>query len=328
MTETTPDSALLCEAVELACRAPSLHNSQPWRWVAKGSTLHLYAELTRVMTSADPQGREIYLSCGAALDHLVVAMAAAGWDTAVQRFPDPHVPQYVASMEFRPAPQPVTDECRSRADAVRVRRTDRRAFEAPSNRAGLEVLLRQTVIPYHMMFDVVLDDARPRLAEASRLTEAIRQNDPSYEAELAWWASSRVPHAGLSYSALPSAAQSGHVDVARRFPATRWRSLDDDRSNDHSMIVVLSTSDEDARLEVLRCGEALSAVLLECTMAGMATCTLTHMTELAQSRELIRRLTGQRGLPQLLIRVGQVPPVVDIVTTPRRPLSDVLEFRD
>jgi nitroreductase len=327
MTEMTPDPALLCDAVEMACRAPSLHNSQPWRWVAKGPTLHLYADLSRVMTSADPQGREIYLSCGAALDHLTVAMAAAGWDTDVQRFPDPHVPLHVAAMDFRPA-QPVTDESRARADAMRVRRTDRRAFEAPRNRTSLEVLLRQTVIPYHVMFDVVLDDARPRLAEASRLTEAIRQNDLSYEAELTWWASSRVPHAGLSDSVMPSAAQSGRVDVARRFPATRQHSLDDDRGNDRSMIVVLSTFDEDARLEVLRCGEALSAVLLECTMAGMATCTLTHMVELAQSRELIRRLTGQRGLPQLLIRVGLVPPEGDIVTTPRRPLTEVLEFRN
>ena len=55
MTETAPEPALLCDAVELACRAPSLHNSQPWRWVAKGSTLHLYADLSRVMTAADPR---------------------------------------------------------------------------------------------------------------------------------------------------------------------------------------------------------------------------------------------------------------------------------
>ena len=88
------------------------------------------------------------------------------------------------------------------------------------------------------------------------------------------------------------------------------------------MIMVLSTSDEDARHDVLRCGEALSAVLLEATMAGLTTCTLTHMTELAQSREL-------RMLPNLLIRFGEAPPPEgDIAATPRRPLSEVLEFRD
>ena len=78
-------------------------------------------------------------------------------------------------------------------------------------------------------------------------------------------------------------------------------------SADQSKVVVLSTHHEDTRLDLLRCGEALSALLLECTMAGLATCTLTHMTELAPSRQVIHELTGQHGLPQLLVRVGQAP---------------------
>ena len=88
-----------------------------------------------------------------------------------------------------------------------------------------------------------------------------------------------------------------------------------------------STHHEDARLDVLRSGEALSAVLLECTVAGLATCTLTHMTELASSREIVRGLIGQRGTPQLLIRVGQTT-VADpeVAPTPRKRLADVLEF--
>lgn len=41
---TTPGSELLKEAVRLACRAPSVHNSQPWRWVAEGGTLRLFLD--------------------------------------------------------------------------------------------------------------------------------------------------------------------------------------------------------------------------------------------------------------------------------------------
>ncbi len=93
------------------------------------------------------------------------------------------------------------------------------------------------------------------------------------------------------------------------------------------MILVLSTHEDD-RGDVLRCGEALSTVLLECTVAGLATCTLTHMTEMAPSRDIIRRLTGQSGVPQLLIRVGRTPPREQhIPATPRRPLSEVLTLR-
>ena len=80
-------------------------------------------------------------------------------------------------------------------------------------------------------------------------------------------------------------SETARVDVARHFPLTAQGQRLNDNNVDQSKIVVLSTHHEDTRLNVLRCGEALSALLLDCTMAGMATCTLTHMTELAPSRE-------------------------------------------
>ena len=97
---------------------------------------------------------------------------------------------------------------------------------------------------------------------------------------------------------------------------------------DQSIVLVLST-DEDTHDDALRCGEALSAVLLECTLAGKATCTLTQLTELWSSRNLIGTLTGRAAMQQVLIRVGEalalgeVPPM-----TPRRPLREVLAFHD
>jgi hypothetical protein len=68
--------------------------------------------------------------------------------------------------------------------------------------------------------------------------------------------------------------------------------------------------------------------LLECTMAGLATCPVTHLTEVAVTRELIRSLMGYDAVPQVLIRVGvvsvteKVPP-----PTPRRLLSEVLRLK-
>jgi hypothetical protein len=58
----------LTSIVELACRAPSLHNSQPWRWVLDDSALHLFADHTRIGHRTDSAGREVILSCGVALD--------------------------------------------------------------------------------------------------------------------------------------------------------------------------------------------------------------------------------------------------------------------
>jgi hypothetical protein len=85
------DTEVIKDAVRVACRAPSLHNSQPWRWVLEGDSLQLFADPHRVVRRTDRSGREALISCGVVLDHLRVAMAAAGWTANVDRFPNPHV---------------------------------------------------------------------------------------------------------------------------------------------------------------------------------------------------------------------------------------------
>lgn len=328
MTQTEPGKDVIREAVTLACRAPSLHNSQPWRWILDSSGLHLFADRMRVVLSTDSTGREVLLSCGAVLDHLRVAMAAAGWDTTVERFPDPHDPDHVAALKFTKI-SIVTDAQRDRANAILARRTDRLPFDAPPEWPSMEVRLRLTVIPHHVMTDIVLDRDRPILAEASRLTEQLRSCDPSYQSELDWWTSPFALVDGVPQTSLVSDSEAGRVDVARTFPSAGATERRRDIVADRSKIIVLSTSHEDVRADVLRCGEALSAVLLECTLAGLATCTLTHMTEVAPSRDVIRQLMGQTGSPQLLIRIGVAPSDDQGQThaTPRRPVSEVLEIR-
>src|SRR6188472_853778 len=96
------DAEVIRNAVRLACRAPSLHNSQPWRWVLEGDSLQLFADPNRVVRRTDRSGREALISCGVVLDHLRVAMAAAGWTANVDRFPNPINRRHLASVDFSP----------------------------------------------------------------------------------------------------------------------------------------------------------------------------------------------------------------------------------
>jgi hypothetical protein len=326
MTPTGPERQVVRDAVMLACRAPSLHNSQPWRWVSDGAELHLFADRKRLVQVADFSGRELILSCGAALDHLRVAMAAAGWDARTHRFPNADEPDHLASLDFARLPT-TTDVQRQRADAILRRRTDRLPFAVPRNWAALESQLRSAIGADDVALDVVPEDAREQLAEASRLTEALRRGDPTYQSELRWWTSPFELDQGVPPSSRVAASEVGRVDVARSFPTAGYGGRRPQIEEDHSKILVLSTRDDD-RGDVLRCGEALSTVLLECTVARLATCTLTHMTEVSPSRDLIRQITGQDGLPQLLIRVGRTPTnEQQVPVTPRRPVTEVLDFR-
>ena len=325
MPDTLMDTDILRAAVQLACRAPSLHNSQPWQWVAEGVGLHLYVDRNRILPSTDKSGREAHIGCGAVLDHLCAAMAAAGWTANVDRFPDSNNPGHLASLDFSPMGR-VTDQHRNRATAIRHRRTDRLPFAAPRNWASFEPLLRNAVDAKAVHLDVIAEERHSELARASRLTESLRLYDSSYHTELFWWTGHFESSDGIPRSSLLSAAENDRVDVGRTFPVSAHNERPVGIGQDQSTVLVLST-DGDTRDEALRCGEALSAVLLECTLAGMATCTLSHLTELQSSRHLIGTLTGRAAMPQLVIRVGEaralgeLPPI-----TPRRPLPDVLRF--
>jgi hypothetical protein len=317
---------MIKNVVQPACRAPSLHNSQPWRWVADDGGLHLFADRARIGHHTDSTGREVIISCGAVLDHLRVAAAGAGWRAAIERLPNSNDPNHLATIEFREMDF-VSDHERELAEAIKHRRTDRLPFAAPPGWDEFEPIVHSVIDDHVVHLDVIDDNGRPALATVSRLTERLRHHDASYEAEMLWWTGYSDPHEGIPPTALVSDAEAARVDVGRQFPAGVHGHRRPGIDRDHSLVLVLSTYD-DSRDNVLRCGESLSAVLLECTAAGLATCTLTHMIEIHSSREAVRRLTGRVAEPQVLIRVGRAPRHEwPPPPTLRRALSDVLELR-
>lgn len=326
MTRATANTEIVAKAIRLACRAPSLHNSQPWRWVVGEAVVDLFVDHERVIRSADSSGREALISCGAALGHFRIAMAAAGWKANVDAFPNPSERDHLASLDFSPA-EYVTAAERDRAEAILRRRTDRLPFHAPSHWESTEPALRNTIDHVNVSLDVLADDARPTLAVASRLAESSRRYDEYYHDEMHWWTEPFRGYQGVPPSALVSEGERERVGFNRSFPVTQHRDRRPDVRTDEAKVLVLSTPAY-TRADALNCGEALSTVLIECTIVGLATCTLTHITELPKSRAVIQELTGSRAFPQLLIRVGNAPALEDTpAPTPRRPLSEVMQMK-
>jgi hypothetical protein len=326
MRDTKADAGTIKNAVQLACRAPSLHNSQPWRWLSTGSTVELFLDKDRVLYSTDHSGREALLGCGAVLDHFRVAMAAAGWATNVDRFPNPNNRVHLASVDFSPM-QFTTEGHHQRANAILERRTDRLPFAEPPDWSVLGPQLKRAVTTDAVRLDAIDDEFRQELAEASALSESLRLYDSAYHSELSAWTQPFELSEGIPHSALISATESERVDVARQFPVTHNSDRRFELGHDHAKIVVLSTYDNEPN-SVLQCGEMLSAVLLEATMAGLATCTLTHVTELHAGRDIVASLIGQTTTPQVLIRVGLAPSIGERPpATPRRTIDKVFQVR-
>lgn len=139
MAGTFPDATSLETALDRAARAPSIANAQPWHWRVRAGHVDLFADWNRRLGDADHDRRDVVLSCGAVLDHCVVALAAAGWASEVRRFPDPDDAGLLATFALgERSPGGGSIEL---AEAIGHRRADRRRFAArPIPAPTLELL--------------------------------------------------------------------------------------------------------------------------------------------------------------------------------------------
>lgn len=314
---------LIKKVVELAGRAPSLHNSQPWQWVIVATGLQLWLDRSRIVRNTDRGGREALISCGAALDHLRAAAAASGWQTFVERFPNPNRPEHLATVGFRPA-EFVSAATRARADAVLPRRTHRLPLRAPDGLDVLMPVLQHLIDTDSVRLDALPEELLPELLEASAQTEAARRYDASYQAELNWWTAPFELDQGIPPALLNGVADNDRVPANRNFPAAGHPAGRGGVDHDQAAVLVLSTPG-DTPADAVACGEALSMVLLKCTAAGLATCTVSHVTELDAARAVVAELVGRHGIPQVLIRVGRASELDEHPPrTPRRELRDIL----
>lgn len=318
----------LAEAVQHALRAPSVHNTQPWRWRIDDTegVIELYADRGRHLSATDPDGRDLLISCGAALDHLVVALAHAGLQATTHRFPDPENSLHLASVQIIGTP-----DAKSAAlfPAIHRRHTDRRRF---SHRPVPPGLIRQ-LVDAAARTGVVLhpvQHAQERFA-AVLVDAAARQRwTPGYPAELHIWtrrhgaARDGIPSTVIAHPPTGLPGPSGlrrfpHAELAQPLPPT-GHGLPDDAA----AFLVLATA-EDRPEDRLRAGEALSRVLLTATRAGLATTPLSQATEVSASRTLLREVVGIPEQPQLVLRVGwPATHAAELPDTPRRDLASVL----
>jgi len=123
-----PDPVTLQSVLDVASRAPSSGNLQPWRWRIDDDAVHLYADWRRQPGGSPNDRRDVLLGCGAVLDHCVVAFAAAGWFPRVRRFPDGGKDGHLAILEV--VEQPPNAAHMELAGAIPARRADRRRYPA------------------------------------------------------------------------------------------------------------------------------------------------------------------------------------------------------
>ncbi|GAB4003717.1 Acg family FMN-binding oxidoreductase [Nocardioides ultimimeridianus] len=319
-TECAP-VAVVERLVAFACLAPSVHNTQPWRWRYADGRLELRADLDRHLITEDPLGRDLTLSCGAALHHVQFAARALGWQTAVERVPLGSSDVLARIEVFRTA---VAGVVREDLDLLRQRCTDRRRFTAwPVPADHLERLCRSATAWGAEAEAITGDAARFRLEVLTHRALGVLAADPARIREQERWID-RGATEGIPRELLPDLPAPLRSDT--RFPPGL---LEDTRMIIHGgdRVIALGGS-QDHVGAWLTSGEALSALWLEATRAGISVVPMSQPTEVeAVRQEIGRSVLAGRFETHLLVRVGwQAIGRRGLPRTPRRPLREVLDL--
>lgn len=325
------DAATAEAALQVAVRAPSIHNTQPWAWRLGPEGLALRADRSRQLAVADPDGHSLLLSCGAALHLTELALRAQGWVIETTLLPDPSDPDLLAL--FKPTAQTAPDEhAVAAADAALRRRSDRRPFaQRPVAEEILEELLAAAEDGGVQVHVPTRADERIDLAVAVSWADRIEREDEAYQAEMNRWVHDPEVHAlvdGVPVDAIPqvSAEAPRRVDVPLRdFEVGVTGKLLIDRDVDEKPLIAVLITDFDNPTDHLRAGASMMRLMIAAELRAVSTCPLSQAVDFAAFRTRVQRAMGWVGYPQMMLRIGYpVSPTTELPRTPRREPRAVL----
>jgi len=313
--------------VGAAVWAPSVHNTQPWRFTTGGAEITLHADVSRQLQIADPDGREMLISCGAALLTAKLALRSLGYVPETRVLPDPADPLFIARLRWRRQASPAAAEQRLFNQVTR-RRTHRGGFEPLPADPGLVEALRQDAARHATALRVaVTDEARAVLAALTRMAEHIERLSPAYVRELTTWApppgTTRLD--GVSASSYPARPEvMSPYFAGRDFAVGRGWGLPSSpvisAARFAGLVCLLTTRTDDPAAWV-NAGQALQQILLRSGTFGVAAALHSQPVEVSWLRDAIRTQLGDGSYPQLLLRLGVV---LQNAVSLRRPAETVL----
>jgi nitroreductase len=307
-----------------ATLAPSIHNTQPWRFRITEDAVELHADRSRRLPVADPQGRELVISCGAALFHLKTAIRHFGHTCEIDLFPHGQAADLLARVRLLDGPPPTAGE-RGLFQAITRRHTDRGRLQAREVPRAVLTAARGAAAKEGAALVVVSEEKRARVLDLILDADHIQMANSRFRRELA---EHIVPDARDSREGVPASALGQGGLLAQLAPwMIRHLNLGDARASwDRQLLQgapvlgVLSTRGDTPKAW-LCAGQALARVLLVLCRHGVSASYFNQPIEVAQLRTKLRKTLVRRDFPQMLMRMGYGGAARP---TPRRPVPEVL----
>ena len=295
--------------IAAAARAPSVHNSQPWRFRVGQDSIELWSDPRR-RTWSDTSGRELLISCGAALYGLRLAIRSLGFQADVDLLPDPSRLRLLARVRLGRVLPMNGLEARMMA-AVPHRHTHRGSFEPAPLPRGLLPRLQNDVLREGAELALVPPGlGYERLARLAMSAARRGDLDPRARATIRRWtrAAGHAERDGIPVIALTARSalrmRPGRLPQ-RDFDLGRNLGVLSADGAPPAVTAILLTRD-DRRVDWLRAGQALHRMLLDAATEWVFASLYTQPLEDPVTRLLIPGQVGLPGHPQMILQLGRV----------------------
>lgn len=307
-----------------AILAPSTHNTQPWIFKLGKDFVELYADRKRSLPVADPDNREMVISCGAALFNLITVARRFGYLEDVKAFPGPLNPDLLARLSIY-GNNETTGEEYLLFKAITQRHTNRMPYNSTQLPGPLvESLIRSAYVQGAWLQVIELEDEREAVAELVAEGDRIQGSDRAFRQELSSWVH---PNRSRDKDGIPGyafgigniASYAGPV-ITRAFDWGKGQAAKDSELAKNAPFLAVLGTDKDTPQDWLNAGQALERVLLRAAGDGVSASYLNQPVEVRSLRPRLGSIVKKR-YPQMLLRMGYGP---DVRPTPRRELEEVL----
>jgi hypothetical protein len=333
-SEVTTREKLLF-ALNYAVLAPSILNTQPWRFRVTDRAMEIFADQSRLLPITDPHGREMTISCGAALLNVRVALCAFGFHCEPELLPDKNSPELLARVTVSGPEQGSEPEQRLR-NAIVSRRTNRgELLNRPLPPELLAALSVAAVSERSTLEIAAAPSVKSSVADLIVQAQGMLLENPDYQREMGDWVGNRMREARPSASSgtsiagrTPTLPNQPELRIPTAASATRMFSRNPEaleRLGQHltaAPVIALLTTGDDTPASWMAAGQGLQRALLEATAGGACASFLNAPIEVPSLRPRLGELFGTKAVPQIMLRLGYGR---EIRPESRRPTSAVLE---
>jgi len=312
--------------IPYATRAPSGHNSQPWRFVVKNSSIEIHPDFTRSLPVVDPDNRELYISLGAATENIILAAQDFGLLCDVNLFPKNK--DYIQVNI-----QTGGKTCNTWHKLINMRQSNRGKYSGQPLTAGDIAKLKAVTAEEgtHSTFITEPSDISPIVAfvkEGNRY----QMSSPAFRSELLSWIRFNKQEAqskgdGLSNSAMGTPPLPfrwlGKLIAGSMLTPEKQNKKDEVLLKSASGFIIFSV-DDNTKVPWVNLGRYFERMALEALKLDIA---VSHYNQPLEVPELAEKLQTQFNTtgkyPCLMIRFGRAKRMPYSI---RRPIESVIKF--